>query len=272
MYREDLKRMSDVSRKKVDYLLHSPGGYFILSALAGVYLGFGVCLLFSVGAPFAAQGSAALNLVMGLSFGIGLTLVIFAGSELFTGNTMVCTIGALSREIAWKYVGWIFAWSFIGNLAGSLAISWLIAQSGVMSKAPQMDLLMKVAEMKISAPPWELFSRAVLCNMLVCLAVWMAARTTNETAKIMVIFWGVFAFVGSGFEHSIANQSSLGIALFLPHGEAISWIGFMWNQVFVGLGNIVGGALLVGTAYWVSSPYRVAQEAQSEPRGFFTRS
>ncbi len=188
MYREDLKRMSDVSRKKVDYLLHSPGGYFILSALAGIYLGFGVCLIFSVGAPFFAQGSAALNLVMGVSFGIGLTLVIFAGSELFTSNTMVCTIGALSRAIAWKYVGWIFVWSFIGNLAGSLAVAWLIAQSGVVSKAPQVDLFMNVAELKMAVPAWELFSRGVLCNMLVCLAVWMAARTTNETAKIMVLF------------------------------------------------------------------------------------
>ena len=271
MYQEDLKRMSDVSRKKVDYILHSPGGYFILSALAGIYLGFGVCLIFSVGAPFFAQGSAALNLVMGVSFGVGLTLVIFAGSELFTGNTMICTIGALSRAIAWKYVGWIFVWSFIGNLAGSLAVAWLVAQSGVVAKAPQVDLFLKVAEVKMSAPAWELFSRGVLCNMLVCLAVWMAARTTNETAKIMVLFWGVFAFVGSGFEHSIANQSALGIALFLPHGEAISWEGFMWNQVFVGLGNVVGGALLVGAAYWLSSPYRVTEEDRHQPGGFFAR-
>ena len=271
MYREDLKRMSDVSRKKVDYLLHSPGGYFILSALAGIYLGFGVCLIFSVGAPFFAQGSAALNLVMGVSFGIGLTLVIFAGSELFTATRWFAPSARFHRafSIAWKYVGWIFVWSFIGNLAGSLAVAWLIAQSGVVSKAPQVDLFMNVAELKMAVPAWELFSRGVLCNMLVCLAVWMAARTTNETAKIMVLFWGVFAFVGSGFEHSIANQSALGIALFLPHGEAISWEGFMWNQVYVGLGNIVGGALLVGAAYWLSSPYRVFQE--DNPREMLTR-
>jgi len=265
MYQENLKRMSDVSRKKVDYLLHSPGGYFILSALAGIYLGLGICLIFSVGAPFSAQGSAALKLVMGASFGIALTLVIFAGSELFTGNNMVCTIGALSRAITWKYVGWIFLWSFIGNLVGSLAVSWLIAQSGVVAKVPQVDLFMKVAAMKMSAPAWELFSRGILCNMLVCLAVWMAARTANETAKIMLIFWCLFAFVGSGFEHSIANQSVLGIALFLPHGETISWGGFMWNQVFVGLGNIVGGAVLVGAAYWMSSPYRVTESVIAHP-------
>jgi len=266
MYMKDLKRMTEVSRKKAEYCLNAPEGYFLLSALAGVYLGLGICLIFSVGAPFAAEGSAALKLVMGVSFGVALTLVIFAGSELFTGNNMVCTIGALSRAITWKHVGWIFVWSFIGNLVGSLAVAWMIVQSGVMAKAPQMDLLMKVASMKMSASGWELFIRGILCNLLVCLAVWMAARTKNEAAKIMLIFWCLFAFIGSGFEHSIANQSLLGMALFLPHGEAISWSGFAWNQVFVGLGNIVGGALLVGGAYWLSSPYRVtdAVATQSE--------
>ncbi len=203
---------------------------------------------------------------MGVSFGVALTLVIFAGSELFTGNNMVCTIGALSRAITWKYVGWVFAWSFTRNLVGSLAVACLIVQSGVMAKAPQMDLLMKVSAMKMSASAWELFIRGILSNLLVCLVVWMAARTKNEAAKSMVIFWCLFAFIGSGFEHSIANQSLLGMALFLPHGEAISWGGFAWNQVFVGLGNIVGGALLVGGAYWLSSPYRVtdAGATQSE--------
>ena len=265
MYREDLKRMAEVSRKKTEYFLNAPGGYFLLSALAGIYLGLGICLIFSIGAPFAAEGSAALKLVMGASFGVALTLVIFAGSELFTGNNMVCTIGALSRAITWKHVGWIFVWSFIGNLVGSLAVAWLIVQSGVMAKAPQMDLVMKVAAMKMSAPAWELFVRGILCNLLVCLAVWMAARTANEAAKIMLIFWSLFAFIGSGFEHSIANQSLLGMALFLPHGEAISWGGFAWNQVFVGLGNIIGGAVLVGGAYWLSSPYRVTESVSIQP-------
>ena len=264
MYIDDLKRMAEVSRKKVEYFLNAPGGYLLLSALAGIYLGLGICLIFSVGAPFAAEGSAALKLVMGTSFGVALTLVIFAGSELFTGNNMVCTIGALARAITWKHVGWIFVWSFVGNLIGSLFVAWMVVQSGVMAKAPQMDLLMKVAAMKMSASAWELFIRGVLCNVLVCLAVWMAAKTKNEAAKIMLIFWCLFAFIGSGFEHSIANQSLLGMALFLPHGEVISWSGFAWNQVFVGLGNIVGGAVLVGSAYWLSSPYRVADSVVTQ--------
>ena len=263
MYTVDLERMVQSAKKKSEYQQASPLGYLVLSILAGVYLGFGIALIFSVGAPFAAEGSAAVKLVMGASFGIALTLVIFAGSELFTGNNMVCAIGALSQRISWSQLSQIFLWSFVGNLAGSLGISWLVAQSGVLADPPQIDLLTKVAGIKMSLPAWQLFLRGILCNWLVCLAVWMALRTTNEAAKVMLIFWCLFAFVGSGFEHSIANQSVLGMALFLPHGDEISWAGFAWNQIWVVLGNVVGGAVFVGGAYWLTSPLpmQVADES-----------
>jgi nitrite transporter len=254
MHTVDVERMVQLAEKKVGYFRSNPIGYLVLSALAGIYLGFGICLIFSVGAPFGAQGSAGLKLVMGVSFGIALTLVIFAGSELFTGNNMICALGALAKAITMKHVLLIFFWSFVGNLGGSLGLAWLVAQSGVMGQAPQSDLLLKVAALKMNLPMWELFIRGILCNWLVCLAVWTAARTTNDAAKIMLIFWCLFAFIGSGFEHSIANQSLLGIALFLPHGTDISWAGFIWNQLWVVSGNMVGGVVFVGGAYWVTSP------------------
>ena len=263
MYTVDVERMVEMAKKKVRYLASNPMGYLLLSAMAGIYLGFGICLIFSVGAPFWADGSAGLKLVMGASFGIALTLVIFAGSELFTGNNMVCAIGTLARAITMKQVGMIFFYSFVGNLLGSLGVAWLIAQAGVVGQAPHSDLLLKVASVKMNGPAWELFIRGILCNWLVCLAVWMAARTTNDAAKIMLIFWCLFAFVGSGFEHSIANQSILGIALFLPHGPDVTWLGLAWNQFWVVLGNVVGGAVFVGGAYWLSSPVRVQAAIQA---------
>jgi nitrite transporter NirC len=169
---------------------------------------------------------------------------------------MVCAFGALAKAITMKHVGLIFFWSFVGNLAGSLGLAWLVAQSGVVGQAPQSDLLLKVAAVKMNLPMWELFIRGILCNWLVCLAVWTAARTTNDAAKIMLIFWCLFAFIGSGFEHSIANQSILGIALFLPHGPDVSWTGFFWNQIWVVSGNVVGGVVFMGGAYWMTSPVR----------------
>jgi len=256
MLNADVQRMVDVSAKKIAYLEEAPLGYIILAALAGVYLGFGITLIFSIGAPFAAAGSAALKLVMGVSFGIALTLVIFAGSELFTGNNMVGVIGALAGQITWGQVWMLFLWSLLGNLIGSLAVAWMVVQSGVVSAAPQAALIQKVAVIKMALPAWELFLRGVLCNWLVCLAVWTASRTTSEAAKILLIFWCLFAFIGSGFEHSIANQSLLGLALFLPHEAGISWAGFAWNQTWVILGNVVGGGVFVGGLYWIASPVR----------------
>ena len=256
MYTGDVERMVEMAKKKVGYQRSNPIGYLLLSAMAGIYLGFGICLIFSVGAPFGEAGSPGLKLVMGASFGIALTLVIFAGSELFTGNNMVCAMGSMARAITMKQMSAIFFWSFVGNLLGSLGIAWFIAQAGVVGQAPQSDLLLKVAAVKMNGAAWELFVRGILCNWLVCLAVWMAARTSNEAAKIMLIFWCLFAFVGSGFEHSIANQSILGIALFLPHGPDISWLGLAWNQLWVVLGNMVGGTVFVGAAYWLTSPVR----------------
>jgi nitrite transporter len=256
MYTADVERMVQLAEKKAEYLRSNPVGYLVLSALAGIYLGLGICLIVSVGAPFWAGGAAGFKLVMGVSFGIALTLVMFAGSELFTGNNMVCAFGALAKALTMKQVGLIFIWSFAGNLVGSLGLAWLVAQSGVIGQAPQNELLLKVASLKMNLPMWELFIRGILCNWLVCLAVWMAARTTNDVAKIMLIFWCLFAFIGSGFEHSIANQSILGMALFLPHGPEVSWAGFFWNQLWVVSGNIVGGVVCMGGAYWVTSPVR----------------
>ena len=267
MHTSDNERIALVAAKKHKFLEDSLPRYVILSALAGVYLGFGIALIFSVGGPLATAGSPIVKLVMGVSFGIALTLVIFAGSELFTGNNMIGAIGGLSRSLTWGQVMQLNAWSWVGNLVGSLALAWLVVQSGVLSKGPQADLVGNVAALKMSLPAWELFLRGLLCNWLVCLAVWTSGRTTNDAAKILLIFWCLFAFIGTGFEHSVANQSLLGMALFLPHGIAISWAGYWYNQFYVVVGNIVGGGLFVGGLYWLASPYTVNRtEARDLPR------
>lgn len=259
MHTTDHERIGGIAVKKWAFLERSLSGYLILSAFAGIYLGFGIALIFSLGGPLAADGSPILKLVMGASFGIALTLVIFAGSELFTGNNMVGVIGGLTRSLTWGQVIQLNFWSWVGNLAGSLLLAWMVVESGVFAKGPTAELIGKVAAVKMSLPAWELFVRGILCNWLICLAVWMTGRTSSDTAKILLIFWCLFAFIGTGFEHSVANQSFLGLSLFLPHDAALSWTGFWYNQLFVVLGNIVGGGLFVGGLYWLVSPYRVKE-------------
>lgn len=249
-----MQKIADASEKKIEYMKKSPLGYIILSALAGVYLGFGITLIFSIGGPVAAAGEGAyLKLIMGTSFGIALSLIIFAGSELFTGNNMIFVIGRLVDRVGVGSIVMLFVMCFIGNLIGSVFLGWMVIEGGSLTEASQ-DLVLKVAAGKMALGSKEAFLRGVLCNWLVCLAVWISLRTKSETAKLIMIFWCLFAFVSSGFEHSIANQSLLSMAMFLPHDAGISLAGFIHNQIFVTLGNLVGGGAFVGLVYWLATP------------------
>jgi len=251
------------AEKKNGLLGASLPRYLVLSALAGAYVGLGIALIFAIGAPLWQAQSPFLKVVMGASFGVALTLVLFAGSELFTGNAMVLAVGALSGRATWLQLGNVWAWSYAGNLVGSLALAWLIAQSGALGAEPQRGFIESVAGTKMALPFGAALARGILANWLVCLAVWCAMRTTNDAAKIVIIFWCLFAFIGAGFEHSIANMTLMGIALFQPHGEAITWAGYLQNLVPVTLGNIIGGAVLVAGLYWFSSPVAAAAPAPS---------
>jgi len=248
---ETIAGIAAAARAKALLLRHGPRQYLVLSALAGAYVGLGIVLIFAIGAPLQAAGSGATKAVMGASFGVALTLVIFAGSELFTGNNLVMTVGALSRTVAPGALAKVWAASFAGNLSGSMLLALAVAFSGVLSKAPAKEFVLGAVAAKMAAPAAELFFRGILCNALVCLAVWMGLRTKDETARLVLIFWCLFAFIGAGFEHSVANMTLLALGLFLPHDpNLVSWTGFGRNLGIVTLGNIIGGALLIGVPYW----------------------
>ncbi len=268
MFAEEIKNISATAENKIRYMQRSPLGYFLLSALAGIYLGFGIVLIFSIGGPIAADGGAPyLKLIMGAGFGIALSLVIFAGSELFTGNNMVFAVGRLSRKVGVSSIVILFVVCFIGNLAGSVFLAWLVVAGG--SLTPESEqLIQKVAALKMNLDAKEAFMRGVLCNWLVCLAVWVSGRTKNDAAKLILIFWCLFAFIASGFEHSIANQSLLSLAMFLPHGPEVSLTGFVHNQLYVTAGNMVGGGLMVGTIYWFASTDKNVEEPANRLAAF----
>lgn len=243
----------EAAKTKSEFLRRQPLGYLILSMLAGVYVGFGVVLIFAIGAPLMAANSPAAKVVMGASFGVALSLVIFAGAELFTGNNMVMTIGVLQRKTSLGVLAAIWALSFIGNFAGAVGLAWLVARSGVLAGAPHLEIIQKTVNTKMHLSFESLFLRGVLCNWLVCLGVWTAMRAQSEAGKLVMIFWCLFAFIGAGFEHSVANMTLLSIGLFQAHPATITLGGMFHNLVPVTLGNIVGGALFVGGAYWLAN-------------------
>jgi nitrite transporter len=251
MYLDTVDHFAGVAQKRSEFLKRSPLGFWISAMMAGAYVGMGIILIFSVGSD-ADPGYRAL--IMGASFGIALTLVVFAGSDLFTGHTMFMPLGLLRQRIGWGDLASAWAISWLGNLVGAAGLAALFVLGGgggvLHSKS---GFLLTVAAAKMNAPAIALFARAILCNWLVCLALWMSARMTSDAAKCIAIFWCLFAFIGSGFEHSVANMTLLAIALLSDHPETITVGGLVYNLVWVTLGNIVSGAIIMGAGYWTIS-------------------
>ncbi|KKO52118.1 formate/nitrite transporter family protein [Paenibacillus sp. DMB20] len=262
MFTQGVETIVEAAVKKKEQMNANLIRYVISTLLAGAYVGIGIVLIFKLGAPFAAAGSPSQSLVMGASFGIALTLVVFAGSELFTGNNMFFTMSTLAgRTTAGDTLkNWVIV--FLGNLGGALLLSLLVWGSGLFKGLPPEHLLYTVAANKMNAPFMELFFRGILCNWLVCLALWMSSRAKEEIAKLVLIWWCLFAFIATGYEHSVANMTLLSLATMLPgHPETVSVAGWLHNMIPVTLGNILGGGVFVGMAYWFMSPVKGKKQA-----------
>ncbi|KRH78805.1 nitrite transporter NirC [Ferrovum sp. JA12] len=248
MYVDTIQKFSVTAEEKATAVRTSLTKFFVATMMAGAYVGLAIILIFSVGAKVEP---AYQRLVMGASFGVALTLVVFAGSELYTGHTMIMPIGWLCRRVRLGDVGRVLITGWFGNLAGALLLALIfVAGGGGAVLAEGAPLLFKVASAKMNAPALELVMRGILCNWLVCLALWMANRTSSDAAKLIMIFWCLFAFIASGYEHSIANMTIFFIAFLSPHPDTVSLAGMIHNLFWVTLGNTISGALFMATAYW----------------------
>jgi len=258
MYQDTIDYFANIAVQKAKLLRNSPLAFIIGAMMAGAYVGLGIILIFSV----AGQVPAAFQkLIMGATFGIALTLVVFAGSELFTGHTMYMVLGWLKKQTNLLDLTKVWSASWLGNLIGSVILALIfVAGGGGELLHAGIDLLHKIADFKMNSPTIELISRAILCNWLVCLALWMSARLKNEVAKCIAIFWCLLAFIASGFEHSVANMTLLSIALLSEHPDGIPLLGMVHNLIWVTLGNIIGGSLFMGLGYWMASNQKTLVE------------
>lgn len=241
---------------------------FILAILAGAFI------------AFAAEGSnmAAFNLfsnpdtygmgkaLAGSIFGTGLMLVLFAGGELFTGNTLIFKAVLDGRVSLGKMLkNWLVVYS--GNFVGSMIIVFLIIWSGQLNASHGLlgGVTLKIASYKINLSFLQAFALGIMCNWLVTLAIWLAIAAKDMAGKILGVFFPIWLFITSGFEHSIANMYYVPVGILAKSNaewaaasglsaEKLADLNFtnfaLYNLIPVTLGNIVGGAFFVGAAYW----------------------
>lgn len=251
MHNETLEKLTVAAKNKVNLLNSSRLKYIVSSAFAGLYVGIGILLIFTIGGLLTSANSPMTKIMMGLSFAIALSLVVMTGSELFTGNNMVMTAGTLNKGTSTKDLLRVWAYSFVGNLLGSLLVAALFVGTGLVNKGAVMEFFATTSLAKASLPFMDLFFRGVLCNILVCVAVMCSFRTNDDTAKLIIIFMCLFAFITSGFEHSVANMTIFGVALFSSAIKGATLMGAIYNLFVVTLGNIAGGALVMGAGTYI---------------------
>ncbi len=228
----------------------------MLGVLAGAFIGLGA-LYFVLIKSDASLGFAASQLLGGLAFSLGLILVIVAGAELFTGNNLLAMAWADGKITTFELLkSWIVV--CIANFIGAAGLALLVFLSGHtdMNNGAIADQYIKIAAVKCTMPFWTAFFRGVLCNVLVCMAVWMALAGRSVIDKVVAIVFPISAFVAAGFEHSIANMYIIPLAMLLKmsgnigaNADAITWAGFFSNLVPVILGNLIGGSVLVALVY-----------------------
>ncbi|MFW6118515.1 MAG: formate/nitrite transporter family protein [Chloroflexota bacterium] len=262
---EIAKRIAAVAEKKsgLDFFR-----MFVLAILAGVFIALGAefytLVVHDSGLAFGLN-----NLVGGFAFCLGLILVVIAGAELFTGNTLI-VMGFIERKVSARQLlkGWSIV--YLGNLVGSLVMVLLMYYTDQWGFHGAMvgGKALLIANAKVNMTFLEAFIRGILCNALVCLAIWLAFSGRSTIDKIVAVIFPITAFVASGFEHSVANMYFVPMGLALKGqsevltaaqgmaGQSImignlTVAGFIVkNLIPVTLGNIIGGSLLVGGIYW----------------------
>ncbi len=225
---------------------------FVLAVLAGAFISLGA-LFYAVVVTQSGLGFGVTRLLGGISFSLGLILVVVAGAELFTGNNLIAMAWA-GGLIGFREVlrNWILAYA--GNVVGCLGTVLLVVWSDVASLngGAVGDTVVHIAHAKTVLSIGAAFFRGILCNALVCLAVWLAIGARSVTDKILAILFPITAFVAIGFEHSIANWFFLPFGIALDVHGTVSIIGAARNVLAVTAGNLVGGTLLVSGVYWLA--------------------
>ncbi|NMW85721.1 formate/nitrite transporter family protein [Peptoniphilus sp. AGMB00490] len=243
MYKDIITGLINSASNKKNLLEASLFKYIISSMLAGFFIGIGMLIMILSTNVFSPLPIAAVKFINGFFFSLALSFVVFAGGELFTGNVLVTTLGRLNKKIETSTFLKILIFSYIGNLLGSILIAFLFKMTGV---SPEYnETLLKLVAGKTNFDFTALLFKGIMCNILVCIAVLICSRKISDSAKLILIFWCILAFVSLGFEHSVANMTCFALAKIL--NPEFSFALILKNLIPVTIGNIVGGVLVAIT-------------------------
>jgi formate/nitrite transporter len=231
----------------------------MLGILAGAFIGLGA-LYYTLVVSDASLGFATSRVLGGVCFSMGLLFVVVAGAELFTGNNLLAMAWAEGSISSVELLrNWVLV--CVANFAGALGIAALVFLSGhwQLNDGAIGHAYLKIVAGKAALDPWSAFFRAVLCNVLVCMAVWMAMSGRSVVDRFVAIVLPISGFVAAGFEHSVANMYYFPMALMikstggpLPAGADAITVGAMFSNLgIVIVGNLVGGSVLVALVYWI---------------------
>lgn len=236
----------------------SLGKMILLAIAAGAFIAFGAfaATVVSSGWPQEWAGTGLNKLAMGIVFSLGLMSVVLTGAELFTGNNMFLTVSVLEKQSTWGELlkNWVVV--YFANFVGSLILVAIVVGGGFFVADGELTAIgakaLAIGQTKTGLTPMAAFCRAIGCNWLVCLGVWLACAAKDVIGKIFGCVFPVTVFVMCGFEHSVANMFFIPAAMCVP-GSAITMGDFLLGNLLpVTLGNIVGGAIFVGMLFWAA--------------------
>ncbi len=232
----------------------------MLGVLAGGFIGLGA-LYFALVVSDAQLSFGIARMLGGMVFSLGLILVVVGGAELFTGNNLLVMAWADGKITTAEMLrNWVLVYASNAVGAIGLAVVVYLSNHAGMNQGAVGLAYVKIAAAKSALPFWDAFFKGVLCNLLVCLAVWMAMAGRSVTDKVFAIILPISAFIAAGFEHCVANMYLIPLGIFLKDSVAatvnvntasLDWSGFIGNLIPVTLGNIVGGSVMVALVYYL---------------------
>jgi len=231
---------------------------FALAVLAGAFIALGALFATTVMAGGGELPYGVQRLLGGLAFSLGLILVVVAGAELFTGNNLVVMAWASGRVATTRLLaGWAIV--YVGNFVGAVATAVLVyaGRQHEFGGGAVGEQALAIAEAKLGLDFVQAIALGALCNALVCLAVWLTYSARTTTDRILAVVPPIAAFVAAGFEHSVANMYFVPFALLVERDAAfaaeseLGWSAFLLDNLLpVTIGNVLGGAVMVGAVYW----------------------